>query len=244
MPAPRPPRQPEPPLPFFGGGAGRGVLAAEAAAMARALASMPSLPWLWIGACGAGAPALDRPRGVRLQHTGPGATALPRYGGDLHCTVPWPIANDSVGMVLVQHAAEDIVDAQALLDECARVLVPGGTLWLSVLNPFSPYRARWWRGGLRVRGLGTWQSRLRRAGLVADSLSVQWLGPYWRTDRHDSGVAALDRLRAGVAITVVKRVHAAVPRHPLRRLRLATHRDAVDGSALDPTWSTRRAMSR
>ncbi|WP_330969765.1 methyltransferase domain-containing protein [Lysobacter sp. A3-1-A15] len=142
------------------------------------------------------------------------------FAGDLRCELPWPIASDTVGMVLVQHAAEEVRDPRMLLDECARVLVPGGTLWLSVLNPLSPFRGRWWRGGLHASALGTWQSRLRRSGLVPDSLSVQWLGPYWRTDRHDSGVAARDRLRAAVAITVVKRVHAAIPRQPLMRFRL------------------------
>ena len=244
MPAPRPARQPGSPAPFFDAAAGRGLLAAEAGAMARALAAMPALPWLWVGAAGAPRPALDRPRGVLLHSAGSAPAGATRYAGDLHCALPWPIASDSIGMVLVQHAAEESFDAQRLLDECARVLVPGGTLWLSVLNPFSPYRGRWWRRGLHVRGLGAWQARLRRSGLVADSLSVQWLGPYWRVDRHDSGVAAMDRLRAGVAITVTKRVHAAVPRQPLRRLRLATQRGIVVDPTLDQAWSTRREMSR
>lgn len=181
---------------------------------------MPALPWLWLGARGALPPALERPRGIALHGTGAGGDGLPRLAGDLHCTLPLPLASDALGMVLLQHAAEDVADPQPLLDECTRVLVPGGTLWLSVLNPWSPYRARWWGHGLNARGLGVWQARLRRSGLASDSLSVQWLGPYWHGDRVDSGVAATDRLRGAVAITVVKRVHATVPRGALRRLRL------------------------
>ena len=219
------------------GAAGRGGSAPPAPAR-------PPPAWPEVPAFGAPLPALDRPRGVLLHSAGSATAGDTRDAGDHHCALPWPIASDSIGMVLVQHAAEEAFDAQRLLDECARVLVPGGTLWLSVLNPFSPYRGRWWRRGLHVRGLGAWQARLRRSGLVADSLSVQWLGPYWRVDRHDSGVAAMDRLRAGVAITVTKRVHAAVPRQPLRRLRLATQRGIVVDATLDQAWSTRREMSR
>jgi SAM-dependent methyltransferase len=41
----------------------------------------------------------------------------------------------------LQHVlGADRVDPIALIEECARVLVPGGRLALLALNPLSPYR--------------------------------------------------------------------------------------------------------
>jgi SAM-dependent methyltransferase len=58
-----------------------------------------------------------------------------------------PLANESVNAIVLQHVTAG--DADQLLDECERVLMPGGHLWLSSLNPFSPYRtlAPAWAGG-------------------------------------------------------------------------------------------------
>jgi len=215
MPAAHPPRQSEmfgSALAWFSSEAGQGLLAVEEAAMLRVLAGCPAAPWAWLGVDGAPAPEVGG-RGLLLRRFGLG------FHGAVRCRLPLPVASEALGAVLLQHALDDEVSIDPLLDECGRVLAPGGTLWLSVLNPWSPYRLRWARTGLRARDPGVWQSALRRAGFAADTVSLQWLGPHWRVAHGEVGVGASDRLRAGVAITVNKRVHAMIPPKPLRGLR-------------------------
>jgi SAM-dependent methyltransferase len=216
MPRVRTMRQSEPALDWYSSAPGQGLLAVEQAAMARVLAhNTATAPgWLWLGVPGATPPESERRRGVLLRR-GEGG-----FIGDVRCALPLPIASESLGVVLVQHVLDDAPPGDALLDECARVLSPSGVLWLAVLNPWSPYRARWLRSGLRAHDPGRWQKRLQRAGFATDSLSLQWLGPRWRSAHGDIGVGAVDRLRAGVGLTVSKRTFAAIPPAPLRAFRL------------------------
>jgi SAM-dependent methyltransferase len=222
MPALHPGRQPERPAngdatSWFARPAGQGLLAAEMRAMTRVLSGVPALPWVWVGVAGAEPPHRETGHGVHLQRDGEG------FAGALRCRLPLPLANETFGAVLLQHVLDDRHgDTAAMLDECMRVLAPGGLLWMAALNPWSPYRARWWRSGLRAHGPGHWQARLRRAGFAVDSVSLQWLGPRWRMEHSDAGVGAADRVRAGLAIAVRKRVHAVVPPNPLFKLRLQT----------------------
>lgn len=183
--------------------------------MARMLAGIPALPWVWLGVPGAEPPQRDIGRGICLRREARG------FRGDVRAALPWPLANESFGAILVQHALDDAHgDTRAVLEECRRVLAPGGVLWLATLNPWSPYRARWWRSGLGAHGPGYWQAALRRAGFSVDAVSLQWLGPLWYPDDDDAGIGAADRLRAGIALTVTKRVHAAIPPGAVRKLRL------------------------
>lgn len=201
-------------LRWFETSAGRALLGVEAVAMARVLASGPALPWAWLGvAAGAAPEAGDGRRGLVLRRKGGG------FAGSVRCGLPLPIASESLGAVLLQHLLDDGVAAGALLGECERLLAPGGTLWLATLNPWSPYRARWLGTGLNARHPGQWQVALRRAGFALDSVSLQWLGPRWSLARGEAGIGAADRLRAAVALTISKRVHAAIPPRPLRNLR-------------------------
>lgn len=181
--------------------------------MARVLGSGPALPWAWLGVWAAAAPEAGDRRGLLLRRQGGGFT------GAVRCALPLPIASESLGAVLLQHLLDDGVSADVLLGECERVLAPGGTLWLATLNPWSPYRGRWLATGLRACAPGHWQAALRRAGFALDSVSVQWLGPRWRPTQGEAGIGAADRLRAGIALTVSKRVYAAIPPRPLRNLR-------------------------
>ncbi|RPE81232.1 methyltransferase domain-containing protein [Vulcaniibacterium tengchongense] len=217
MPARSPPRQPAPAPPgalaWYASEAGQGVLAVEERAMARVLAGCPALPWLWLGVPGAVAPEATVRRGVRLCRT-PGGL----FDGTVRCGLPLPLASESMCAVLLQHALDDTAAIGPLLDECARVLAPGGVLWLAALNPWSPYRARWARSGLRARDPGRWQAALRRAGFAVDTVGVQWLGPHWRVAHGEVGIGAADRLRAGIALTVSKRVHAPIPPTPVPAL--------------------------
>lgn len=206
-------RQPDPAVAWFASLAGQAVLALEGTAMARVLVAGPALPWVWLGVPGAMPPDSAPPRGVLLRRNGTG------FEGPLRCGLPFPLASESFGAVLVQHALDDDFEVRAVLHECARLLTPGGTLWLATLNPWSPYRARWARTGLRARGAGHWQASLLRAGFALNSVHLQWFGPRWQAVHGEAGVGAADRLRAGIALTVNKRVYAAIPPKPLRNLR-------------------------
>lgn len=227
MPVPSHPRQSERAqggLGWFSSEPGQGLLAVEETAMRRVLAGNPAAPWAWLGVDGAPSPEAGG-RGLLLRRRGLA------FHGAVRCRLPLPVASEALGTVLLQHALDDEVPIEPLLDECARVLAPGGTLWLAVLNPWSPYRVRWARTGLRARDPGVWQSALRRVGFAADTVTLQWLGPHWRVAHGEVGVGMADRLRAGVALTVNKRVPAMIPPKPLRNLRWQPSRVGVG----DPT---------
>lgn len=218
MPPPTPPRQPgeRPGLEWFGTLAGQGMLAAEYPAGSQVLAACPALPWAWIGIAAAEPPPNHSRRGLLLHRQDL------EFGGAVRCGLPFPLASESMGAVLVQHALDDGVEIAAMLGECERVLAPGGTLWLTALNPWSPYRMRWGGTGLRARHPGAWQAALRRAGFAFDAVSLQWVGPRWRAEHGDGGIGAGDRLRAGIALTVSKRVRGLIPPAPLLKLRWQT----------------------
>lgn len=218
MPSPPSPRQPDrrEGVNWFSTLAGQGLLAAEYPAGSQVLAACPALPWAWIGVPAAEPPPNESRRGLLL-HRWDG-----RLSGAVRCGLPLPLASESLGAVLVQHALDDGVAVDEMLRECERVLAPGGTLWLTALNPWSPYRLRWAGEGLRARHPGAWQAALRRAGFALDAASLQWLGPRWRVEHGDGGIGAADRLRAGIALTVNKRVRAVIPPSLLRKLRWQT----------------------
>ncbi len=200
-------------LRWFGEVSGHGLLEVESGAMARVLAASPALPWAWFGVAAASPP---HGRGVALQRSPEG------FDGALRCRLPLPLASEAFGAVLLQHVFDDGADPLPLLGECARILAPGGRLWLATLNPWSPYRLRWARSGLRARDAGHWQAALRGSGFAADPVSLQWLGPRWREAHGEVGVGAADVLRAGLALSLTKRVHAAIPPSRLQQLRWQT----------------------
>lgn len=203
-------------LGWFGSPAGKGMLDAEAGAVDRVLAGCPALPWLWIGAPAAVLPTgVAAGRGVVLHQRDDG------LDGPIRCRLPLPLASESMGAVLLQHALDVPNNSGSLLGECARVLAPGGTLWLAALNPLTPYRARWAGAGLQSHGTSHWQAALRGAGFSRLAISVQWLGPHWRVVQDcevEAGIGTGDRLRASFAFTVIKRVHAFIPPARVRNL--------------------------
>lgn len=204
-------RQPDRGFGWFASEAGQGLLEVESAAQERLLNSGPTLPWLWMGVQAA-APPLSERRGICLRKSATGGT----FHGALQCSSTLPLASESFGAVLIQHALDDAGAPEDLLTECERILTPGGSLWLAALNPLSPYRLRWSRSGLHARPAGRWQAALKRAGFALDSVHLQWIGPRWRTGRGEAGVAAADRLRAGMALTIIKRPYALIPPRPVR----------------------------
>lgn len=192
MPLPSLTGQPDSASNWFASTPGQCLLQSESVALHEALGERPGQPWLWLS------PLHDRQleaagRGLRLQPVPSG------WQGDVCCALPLPLANASLATVVIQHAARS-KGSEMLLAECARVLVPGGRLWLFALNPLSPYRWRWKGHGLRTSEPMPWRRRLRAAGLQPDAVS-SGLGPRWRVevdhDRdHGPGLHAAWLMRA------------------------------------------------
>lgn len=187
---------------------GQALLDSEADCVGVALRQRRGPVALWVG-----------PAAASLPDTGEGALPLrlhldgARFQGDLRCGLPLPLASDSCAVAIVQHGDASGCDQEQLLAECARVLLPGGWLWLLALNPLSPYRLRWWGQGLRAREPVTWRRRLRAAGLAPDSLT-QGVGPVW-------AIAPDARLQDGVGLRAAFLLRAEKRRLPMTPLRQA-----------------------
>ena len=204
-------RQPDA-LTWFDTVRGQPLLAAERTVIRAALLSRPAQqPWLWLAPLApAGAPGETGlpPRSLLLYPWGD------RYAGSLQCGLPLPLPNESIDNLVLQHALDD--DREGLLEESARVLAPGGRLWLFVLNPWSPYRARWRSSGLQARDVQDWRRRLRQLGLQPCGEEVSYLGPLWRMTAG-SQVRAPGRLRAVCLLEVEKRTASLIPPAPVAR---------------------------
>ena len=164
----------------------------------------PVTPWLWIAPTPAWLEQATLPgRGLRLSRDAGG------YAGDARCGLPLPLPGESVNAIVLQHVTAR--DAEHLIDECARVLMPGGRLWLSTLNPFSPWRSQWRRHGLVVRSPQRLRHTLAQAGLTCEEL--RYLGPMWRDRAPDR--SSLAPLRAACLFTAEKRTLALPGPTPL-----------------------------
>lgn len=206
-------RQPDA-LAWFDTVKGRSVLTAEQQVIGAAFAARPARqPWLWL------APAFTSHPGMEPAPVAPPGSVLLRpfrdhYAGSLQCALPLPLADESVGNLIVQHVLDD--EREGLLEECERILEPGGRLWLFALNPWSPYRARWRRSGLVARDAHYWHLRLRRLGLQPCDSDVAYLGPVWRPAVAAAGRGP-SRLRVACVMEVEKRTAALIPPAPVSR---------------------------
>lgn len=168
------------------------------------LAELPGTGWLWVGPSAAwleGA-QLAGP-GLRLYRSGRG------YQGDVRCALPLPLPNESVNAIVLQHVTA--ADADHLLAECERVLMPGGRLYLTCLNPFSPFRTRWRAHGMVVRTPQRLRQLLARAGLECED--TRYLGPLWGWPA--SSRRSLAPLRAACLLVADKRSPALTGLRPL-----------------------------
>ena len=204
-------RQPDA-LSWFDTLPGQPLLLAEQPSIQAALIARPAQqPWLWLGPS---ASSLPDPANLPSRTLVLGRLGG-QFAGSLRCGLPLPLPNESIGNIILQHALDDGSDA--LLDECERVLEPGGRLWLFTLNAWSPYRARWRRSGLVVRDVNAWHTRLRSIGLQPCGREVTHLGPVWRPSADTTPSAAPDRLRAVCLLETEKRAVALIPPTPVKR---------------------------
>lgn len=204
-------RQPDA-LSWFDAPSGKPLLLAEQPGIEAALVARPAQqPWLWVGPTPSRLPGADAlpPRSLALGRLGE------QFAGSLRCGLPLPLPNESIGNIILQHALDD--GNEALLDECERVLEPGGRVWLFTLNAWSPYRARWRRSGLVVRDVNAWHKRLRRIGLQPCGREVSHLGPVWRPSAGTAHSATPDRLRAVCLLEAEKRAVALIPPAAVKR---------------------------
>jgi SAM-dependent methyltransferase len=184
------------------------LLQAEQPLIMEALLARPAQPWLWLAPVPFAPLARELPgRGVRLHRTARG------YAGDLVCTLPLPLPSESVNAIVLQHVLG--ADAAALLEECERVLLPGGRIWLFALNAVSPYRLRWRRQGLVARPPGSWRGLLERVGLPCTD-PLRYLGPVWPTRGGVGSATSGAPLRAVCLLQAEKRTAAGIGPIPLR----------------------------
>jgi SAM-dependent methyltransferase len=184
--------------------AGQAILASEADTLRQAALERPGQAGLWLSPRAMG----DNEPGLPLLHLHAAARG---FDGDVRCGLPLPLPSESCGVVVVQHLADISADPAGLLEECVRVLVPGGRLWLLALNPLSPYRLRWRGQGPRVAEPVTWRRRLRAAGLVPDTVS-RGLGPTW-------AIAPEPAMQDGAGLRAAFLLRAEKRRSPLTPLR-------------------------
>jgi len=207
---PAPPRAPELSA-WFAAQAGRVLLDSEAQAVARALAARPGLPWLWLSPCVQHAPVVEG-RGVRLVRA-----EGERWAGDVVCGPRLPLPSDVFAAIIVQHALTP-QHAGLMLPELARLLVPGGHLWLFALNPLSPWRWHWRGSGLSAVEPFRWRRALRRAGLLPDPVS-RGIGPIFRRVA-DSAQQTSAGLRAAYVLHAEKRHTPLTPIRSAQRVPL------------------------
>ncbi len=188
-------RQPDALQGWFATRHGLALAMSELPSLHAAISARPGLPWLTFSALPRPS-AIDQPHGLWLRPGGAQA-----WLGDVACGAALPLASESVGAIIVQHVESD--DIQIWLEECERVLVPGGRLSVYALNPLSPYRGHWQGEGVSGREPVTWRRRLKRAGLVPESVG-QGLGPRWRS-RIDSEPQRGAGARAAYLLSAEKR---------------------------------------
>ncbi|PJK12943.1 hypothetical protein CO614_02495 [Lysobacteraceae bacterium NML120232] len=142
------------------------------------------------------------------------------WGGDLHCAqATLPLLTESVATVVIQHVGSPAT-ALPWLSECARVLLPGGKLWLFALNPLSPYRRHWLGQAVSAHEPFSWRRSLRRVQLQTDALTLG-LGARWQCD-----VDA--RLQRGAGIRAAYVLQAEKRRIPLTAIPTRAIRPALD----------------
>ncbi|MEA5667325.1 class I SAM-dependent methyltransferase [Stenotrophomonas sp. MH1] len=143
-----------------------------------------------------------------------------QWQGELRCGLPLPLPAETFNAIVIQHAAPEELDL--LLAECARVLMPGGRLWMTLLNRYSPYRAHWQWQGARPASMARSRVLLKRHGIRCQT--VQYYGPLW-SQAADAPGSGLPALRALCVLEAEKRTEALIG--PIKASRAGWSRPVV-----------------
>lgn len=162
--------------------------------------------------------------------------------GAVRCA-PWqlPFASESFKLLIVQHALEQIADADACIAELARVLAPEGIALMLGFNPLGTWRPWLMRRGrgLRLRSAQACKSLLAREQI--DTLQVRFPGLLWpragaTTDPEMTSHSPLARFGSSWLLIARKRRSTLTP----VRLRKMT-RDTARTPQLAPGAHRNRA---
>lgn len=196
---------------WFRSAPGLAVIDSQAGEVARALGARPGQHWLWLGPADGGDTPGDG-RGLHLVRSDGG------WRGDIACGLPLPLPNEAFATVVLQHVVPAGGASDALLAEAARILLPGGRLWMFALNPLSPYRWRWRGMGLSASEPLVWRRRLRQHGFAPDPVS-QGIGPTWQI-ASSAGLQHGPGMRAAYLLCADKRQWPLTPQRARGELRL------------------------
>ncbi|MFT3896541.1 MAG: hypothetical protein QM719_02405 [Thermomonas sp.] len=188
---------------------GRALLDSEQGQVEAALRERPAQAWLWLAPLAVAAPA-----GGECH-----SPAAEDWGRALRFVLPFPLPAESVGTVILQHVADGAWDP-GLLEECRRLLSPGGRLWLFALNPLAPYRWNWRGTGLGATEPAIWRRRLRRGGFSPEDLS-RGIGPRWKPQADDALQSGAG-IRAAYLLRAEKRAAGLTPLRSRREQPLRT----------------------
>ena len=201
---------------------------------------------LQVGVCGRFGEAIGSSR-IRHRILLPVAEQPCTLGSQVVCSPErMPVSSDSVDAVFLPHTLDFTADAQQVLRETERVLIPEGRVVVMGFNPLSLWGLRGLLPGGRARV--PWCGRFRTPHRVADWLSVlgcdvemqetMMFRPPWRRAllRELSFLDSLGRrfwplLGGAYAIRAVKRVSTLTPLRPSWKPR----RSLLPGSAVEPT---------
>ena len=193
---------------------------------------LPALPWCWLGVPGAVPPdcRVDADAAGR-----DGGHACARHGirfdGALRCGLPLPLASETFGAVLLQHALDDGIRAEPPAGRMRTHARAGRPAVAGRAESLESRTARAGRAPACVRTItGVWQAALRRAGFAQRFGQPAMAGAalaQWRTaSRCRRGRPAARRRRAAACN---KRVHALIPPAPLKQSALAGRSRSATG---------------
>ncbi len=142
----------------------------------------------------------------------------------------WPLASDSVDVVVLPHSLELVVNPHRVLRETERVLIAEGHAIIIGFNPWSAWGM--WRWAARRRGV-PWAGRFLSEGTVRDWLALlgfDTLALY----HHGYGLP----VRAEWQDRVLERLGASrMPVFPAGGYTLVARKRVVPATPIRPRWS-------
>jgi len=198
-----PPARQDTPLAWFATAQVQALRQAEQHCLHEQLRPFPAQPWLWLAPDVSWLPEpAPEGRGIAVYR----AADSIGWHGDIRCSLPLPFPSHTFKAIVLEHVAATELDA--VLAECSRIILPGGRVWLSVLNRYSPYRSHWQRREMRPLSLARCRNRLQKEGLQVRA--VHHCGPLIGDKNSPQRLAWLKQLRAVCILEAEKRSSAFI----------------------------------